>query len=145
MVAVKAENAKNSSEKRTDQEKLSTANDLEKQGDAAAQSGNKEEAAACYSQAVDLLEDITALDVGAQLVALKEKNNQTAQDPEQELFNAIDCLSRGDSPSAITALESAKEIYTNLNDKSSAQLIQTYINNINNLIAEQQAAAQAVE
>lgn len=137
LVATKAENAKSLSAKRTDQEKLSLANEYESKGDAAAQAGKKDEAADYYKEASALLADITTLDVGAQKVALNEKANNSAADPEQDLLNAIDCMSRGDYASAIEALNSAKDIYSNRGDKGGTQLVQTYINNIKGLMANQ--------
>lgn len=137
LAATKAENAKSLSAKRTDQERLSLANEYESKGDAAARAGKKEEAESYYKEAVDLLANISTIDVGAQKVALNEKANNSAEDPEQELLNAIDCLSRGDYASAVEALNSAKDIYNRLGNKASAQQMQTYINNVKALMTGQ--------
>lgn len=134
LVSTKAENAKSLSEKRTDKEKVEMANEYTKKGDQAIKAGKKSEAEDYYRQALELLSGVTTIDVSYEKEVLNQKVSNSSQDAEAELLNAIDCMSREDYASALESLNKAKEIYVNNGNKSSAQLIQTYINNVKGLM-----------
>ena len=137
VITAKLDNVSKQLENMSDEQRISKAKSFIEEGDKAAREGKKEEALKNYNQAMEQYSKVTdasSTNLSQLKADLTNKISNLDTDPSQELLSAIDCLSRQDYASAIEALNRAKELYNLRGDKSSVQLVQTYINNVKGLM-----------
>ena len=126
----RASDARKMNSTKSDDEKISDARMLFEDGKRFAQTGKNDEAAEKFTQAIDALLGVTGSEADDLRKSINEQRDYVLEDPEQDLLNAIDCLSKQDYASAEESLKKAMESYKRLGDNTKAQQIQSYINQI---------------
>lgn len=118
----------------SDEEKEATAENLIKAGKESREHGDKTTANEKLNLAEELISEINSDRAKELRSTIENERNLMANDPEQELINAIDYLTNKNYDAAIEALTKAKEAYKELGNSTREGQMEVYIRSINNLI-----------